>query len=113
MFLVEGRDTSLLTWRGDWVNDAMVILFAALGLNATNEGIAVSVTGTTSTEVLDALRTIASTDSNDPTTLLADAQNLLREKWDWALPRSLLCKTFAASRLDIGGARDFAKNLMP
>lgn len=107
-----GSDTLLMTWRGDWVNDALVILLADKGLAATNEGIAVNVARSAPPPVLDALDEIVGGGAPDPATLLTDMRNLEREKWDWALPRKLLCKSFAASGLDILGAMDVARQLV-
>lgn len=106
-----GADTLLMTWRGDWVNDALVILLAEKGLAATNEGIAVNVARTDPLHVLDALDEIVEGGVRDATTLLSEVRNLECEKWDWALPRGLLCRSFAASALDVSGALDVAKEL--
>jgi ATP-dependent Lhr-like helicase len=35
---------------------------------------------------------------------------MLREKWDWALPESLLMKSFASISLDISTAIAFAQS---
>jgi len=45
-----------------------------------------------------------------PAILLADAFNLAQEKWDWALPASLLHSSFASLKLDIPGAHDWIKS---
>jgi len=42
---------------------------------------------------------------------LADVRNLQREKWDWALPDSLLRRAYASLYLDLGEALDWAKQL--
>jgi len=41
--------------------------------------------------------------------LLAGVENLIKEKWDWALPRPLLMKSYASSQLNFKGAVEFAK----
>ena len=56
-----------------------------------------------------ALEQVAALDASDLKTLLADVENMRREKWDWALPESLLVKSYASISLDIGPAIAFAK----
>lgn len=107
-----GADTLLMTWRGDWVNDALTMLLADRGLAATNEGIAVNVARTDADRVMDALDEIVECGVQDVTQLLSGVRNLENEKWDWALPRGLLCRSFAASSLDVAGAMDIAAELV-
>ena len=59
--------------------------------------------------MMQALEQVAALDPNDLKTLLADVENMSREKWDWALPESLLMKSFASTSLDIEAATGFAK----
>jgi ATP-dependent Lhr-like helicase len=40
----------------------------------------------------------------DPVHVLAEAKNILREKWDWAMPEELLRKSFASLSLDLDEA---------
>jgi ATP-dependent Lhr-like helicase len=47
-------------------------------------------------------------DPSDLDSTLADVENMLREKWDWALPEPLLVKSFASISLDISTAVFFA-----
>jgi len=109
-WIVEGRDTVLLTWKGDWVNDALVLLLGLRGFRCTNEGVGVSVAAEPN-RVLDALDEIKHVNEADADTLLAEAKNLVREKWDWSLPPSLLRKSYASSWLDLAGAFNAAKEL--
>jgi ATP-dependent Lhr-like helicase len=110
-WLPEGRGTLLLTWKGDWVNDALVLLLESRGFRSANLGLAVSVEGETD-KILDALYDIANFNHADATELLADAKNLSKEKWDWALPPIILRKSFASSWLDIHGAILAAKEIL-
>ena len=43
-------------------------------------------------------------DISDVEPILESVENMMREKWDWALPRSLLMKSFASSHLDLQAA---------
>lgn len=106
-----GNSVLILTWRGDWINDALALLLGRQHLQATNEGLAVRVIERDSDRVLDALEDIGADEENNLITLLADVQNLCQEKWDWVLPSGLLERTFASSSLDIDGAKSIAREL--
>lgn len=103
-----GSSVLILTWRGDWTNDALALLLGRCGFNAVNEGVGVRVYQSDGNRVLDALGEVATETENDPVALLSGVKNLLREKWDWALPKSLMQKSFASSLLDLQGAREVA-----
>jgi ATP-dependent Lhr-like helicase len=109
-WLPEGRGILLLTWKGDWINDTLVLLLEIRGFSSTNLGVAISVTGEAN-RIFDAIQEIANLNQTDPNELLADAKNLYREKWDWALPALILRKSFASSWLDLAGAVNAAKEL--
>lgn len=107
----KGNDAVLLTWRGDWVNDGLAMLLANVGLSATNEGVALTVSGISPDRLSDALADIAELPAPDPIQALAEAKNLLREKWDWALPEPLVRRSFASLHLDLVGAQALAEDL--
>ena len=107
----KGKDAVLLTWRGDWVNDGLAMLLAHVGLSATNEGVALTVSDISSDRLSDALADIAELPEQNPIEILAEAKNLLRAKWDWALPNPLLRRSFASLYLDLVGAQTFAQEL--
>jgi ATP-dependent Lhr-like helicase len=102
--------THLLTWRGDQTNDALVLMFNHVGLACESSGLALTLSGSQK-DVADALAKIAALDPDDVEGLLDGVENLIKGKWDWALPRSLLMKSYASSQLNLKGARDFAKLL--
>lgn len=100
--------THLLTWRGDQTNDALVLMFNYVGLACESSGLALSLSGSRK-DVADALEQVAKLDPDDVEGLLAGVENLIKEKWDWALPRPLLMKSYASSQLNFKGAVEFAK----
>lgn len=100
--------THLVTWRGDQTNDALVLMFNHVGMACESSGLALSVGGSQK-NVADALAKIAELDPDDIESLLEGVENLIKEKWDWALPRSLLMKSYASSQLNFKGAVEFAK----
>ncbi|THJ45123.1 DEAD/DEAH box helicase [Aeromonas veronii] len=107
---VSSCNSLLFTWSGDLANDALVLLLQRQGLEATNEGLSISVPCSRS-ELLDALNTIANDGVVTPDDLLRNVQNLSREKWDWVLPGGLLRKSYASLHLDIEGAKRVAGEL--
>lgn len=107
-----GSDVQLLTWRGDWVNDALALMLTQHRLTASNEGLLINVSGGAKERVLDVLEEIAQLEELDPIELLANANNIIREKWDWAMPDIMIRRSFASLCLDLDGARDAARHLI-
>lgn len=107
--LERGNEVCLLTWHGDWVNDALALLLVQYGLQASNEGLVVNITGCTKEHVLEALDQIAELGNLDPVSLLKMANNTLREKWDWTLPEAIARRSFASLCLDLPGALNAAR----
>jgi ATP-dependent Lhr-like helicase len=106
-----GAEVELLTWRGDWVNDALALLLTQRGLASNNDGLVISVSGGSKDKVIEVLRGISQLEDLDPVTLLAEAKNTLREKWDWAMPDEMARRSFASLCIDLEGARDTARAL--
>lgn len=100
----------LLTWAGDYTNDALCLLLNQAGVMCTASGLVLEISASQES-VLAALARIAELDATDVEPLLKDVKNLIREKWDWALQKSLLIKSFASSQLDIPNAIALAKTL--
>lgn len=42
-FITQGCDIRVFTWRGDWVNDTLVLMLGLRGLRAINEGMCIAV----------------------------------------------------------------------
>jgi len=104
-----GTLTNLFTWSGDAANDTLVLLLKGLGVaQADNEGVTVCVTASELNRMLDALSDISQLENSDLEDLLKDAHNMTRGKWDWALPETLLKKSFVSSHLSFIGARSAA-----
>ena len=110
--LERGSEVYLMTWRGDWVNDALVLLLAQYGFIANNEGLALRIAGSAKERVLDALEEIAEIRNPDPVLLLSEAKNVLRQKWDWVMPDDMARRSFASLSLDVVGAIDCSRNIV-
>lgn len=110
-FIEQGRQLQLMTWLGDSANEALACLLIRRGYEATAGGPAVEVQlgQRTVSDVMDALGDAAIDESPPLDVLLADVRNLQREKWDWALPPSLLRKSYASLNLDIEEALAWAR----
>jgi ATP-dependent Lhr-like helicase len=107
----DGSSIGLLTWKGDWVNDALALLLSSVGLASWNEGILVRVRAAEASEVREALSRVVELGTPDPDKLRLNSATLLQEKWDWALPHSVLVKSFISTRMDFEGARRSATEL--
>ncbi len=104
----DGRNVRVFTWRGDRVNDTLAMLLVRVGRQATNEGLTINVTAAPRDAVIESLRRIAESPSPDGADLVKNIRNKHLGKYDAFLPDDLLDENFAASELDIDGARDWA-----
>lgn len=110
--LRSGKQAYVFTWSGDAANDALVLLLGGLGIEkATNEGLAI-VVDCPEDRLFDAFLDISQLEDRDYYGLLTDVFNMRRGKWDWALPDTLLRKSFVSSYLDFEGAREVGKELV-
>lgn len=109
----QGQQVLLLTWLGDAANEALACILLRREFIATAGGPGVEIQkGKHSTEdVLDALIDAAVDEAPPLELLLADVRNLQREKWDWALPDTLLRRAYASLYLDIEEALQWARGL--
>lgn len=102
-----GKDVVLMTWCGDSINEALVMLLNNQRILATNEGIGIRLADMSQEKVSQALLRISANRDIDPVVILENAKNIMREKWDWALPDDILRKSFASLNLDFYGAFKF------
>jgi ATP-dependent Lhr-like helicase len=111
-WFVEGNSLLVLTWRGDWTNDALALLLTAKGLATSNEGVALRVSSVDHPKLKSVLEEIAALPQVSIEDLRLKPEHVIREKWDWVLPDSLRLASFASSVLDIKGARTTARELL-
>ncbi len=97
----------LLTWQGDHTNDALALLLRHVGIQCENNGLSLEV-AFGQEDCLSALRVVGQLDVSDPGPYLEAVENMIIEKWDWALPRPLLMKSYASSHLDLQRAVEVA-----
>lgn len=98
-----GSTVLLFTWLGDGANEVIGAMLRRYGLTPAPCGPAVELHGTV--ENIEALPRylieLAREETPSVESVLSHTFNLAQEKWDWALPESLLKKSFASLRLDI------------
>ncbi|WP_083652070.1 DEAD/DEAH box helicase [Pseudomonas sp. PA27(2017)] len=100
--------TYLLTWRGDLTNDALGLTLNHAGIDCEVSGLALEL-GASPDKTKLALKSIARAEAPRLEDILSGVENLANEKWDWALPKPLLMKSYSSSHLDFSGAIAFAK----
>jgi ATP-dependent Lhr-like helicase len=113
LVVMDGKTVLLLSWAGDFANNALVLLLRSLGLETgSNDGLVVRCEGWGLDRLVDACSDIVGLDEVDLLAMLKDVENIGQSKWDWALPRELLMQSYASMHLDIAGAKEVAARLM-
>ncbi|MDB6086609.1 MAG: putative helicase [Gammaproteobacteria bacterium] len=113
MVVMDGKTVLVLSWAGDFANNALVLLLRSLGLETgSNDGLVVRCEGWGLDRLADACSDIVGLDEVDLLAMLKDVENIGQSKWDWALPRELLVQSYASMHLDIAGAKKIAARLM-
>ena len=112
--ILKGHEAILiLPWAGDLAQNALVLLLRSLGLkDGSNDGLVVRCEGWGLDRLVDACSDIVNLDAVDLVAMLEGVDNLGQSKWDWALPRELLVKSFASMNLDIAGAKGIAARVV-
>ena len=99
-----GNQTQLLLWKGDRVQDTLLLLLQSKGFSGLNEGIYISLFGTSTRDVTAAFNQLSLEPSIDAVELAATVPAKVRQKWDPLLPDDLLEASFASENLDVAGA---------
>jgi ATP-dependent Lhr-like helicase len=92
----------ILTWLGDSANNTLKLLLKHREITAYTGALGLTVPGRSRAEVAEALAEIGDSPRPPLEHLLGGAENLRVEKWDWALPRSLLVRNYASLYLAFG-----------
>jgi ATP-dependent Lhr-like helicase len=111
--VLDGKSVLLLPWAGDFANNALVLLLRSLGLESgSNEGLVVRCEGWGLNRLGDACSDLVALDDVDLLAMLEGVENFGQNKWDWALPRGLLARSYASLHLDIPGAKKIAAKVL-
>jgi ATP-dependent Lhr-like helicase len=99
----QGSELFLFLWKGDWIQDTVALLLRTQGINATNDGICISVRNSSLRQIRDAVLQI---EESMPSLekILAGVGNVQQEKWDFLLPQGLVLRNYASHALDIPGS---------
>lgn len=99
-------NTLLFTWLGDGVNQTIAAMLKRIDITALAYGPALEIYAP-ELKIVNYLKQVAAQPLPSADNLLYDEHNIMREKWDWLLPDSLLKKSFASSQLDIETAHQW------
>lgn len=113
MYINQGGQVTLLTWLGDNSNEALCCLLASQGIVATAYGPTIEIPkkALSTKQILSVLTKASLSEVPSFDVLLSKASNLQRAKWDWALPPSLLRKSYASLYLNVPEALEWASRL--
>jgi len=108
-----GSEVLLLTWLGDSANEALACLLNAQGVKTQSSRLGVEITksGRTLEEVMKLVIDLGLQPTPSVDQLLANAENLTRQKWDWLLSPALLRNTYASLNLDLHEAAAWLSRL--
>jgi ATP-dependent Lhr-like helicase len=109
--LIDGGSILLLGWRGDVTHDALALLLTARGMPTSNEGAVLRVFTADQKRLVNLLQELASGPPFTVLDLKINPANVIREKWDWALPEDLRVRSYASAQLDLHGAQELAHAL--
>ena len=113
----DGNDSRLFAWRGDQIMNTLAVVLSAEGLRVGQEGVSLSVSGATATDLHALVNDIAASTPPDADVLAATVKNAAVEKYDQFLSPALAARGYAASHLDVPGAwealTDIAAELPP
>jgi ATP-dependent helicase Lhr and Lhr-like helicase len=113
LIVMDGDALLLLPWTGDFANNAFMLLLRSLGLErGSNDGLTIRCEGWDFNRLSDACSDIVALDHVDLIDLLRKVENLYQSKWDWALPRDLLVRSYSSMNLDMSGAKTIAAKVM-
>jgi ATP-dependent Lhr-like helicase len=109
----QGDSVTILTWMGDTTNEALACLLRLRRFNVTvaGPGLEVLKGSHTTTSILQALKQVGSEEPPSIDELLKDVSALQKEKWDWALPDTLLRKAYASLYLNTDEAMEWARKI--
>ncbi|MBF0325549.1 MAG: DEAD/DEAH box helicase [Alphaproteobacteria bacterium] len=97
--VADGKQTLLFPWAGTRRRDSLFLAFHAIGLKAETRGIVIAIEADAAS-VTDALACLAAGPAPDAMVLARAVQTKDVDKYDRYLDDDLLCRTWAAARID-------------
>lgn len=107
-----GSEVHVYLWKGDRINDTLMLMLQAQGIVAMNHGIYLEIRKSEEVVVTDVLEEILRLPPPDSLVIAASIQNKMRQKWDPLLPEDLLNAGFASENLDVPGTLAAMKEAM-
>ena len=98
------KETLLFPWRGDRIMNTLLVTLASQGLDVGQDGVCVTVKGTTPTQLWTLIRQLAEAPHPDPLALADSVRIKARDKYDRYLGDDLLNRAYAARALDVPAA---------
>jgi ATP-dependent helicase Lhr and Lhr-like helicase len=96
-----GNETLIFPWRGDRIMNTLLVTLASRGLHAGQDGVCITVKGTTPTRLRVLVRELAAAPPPDPVALAGTVRVKVRDKYDRYLGDDLLNLAYAARALDV------------
>jgi ATP-dependent Lhr-like helicase len=100
---VWGTETLLFPWAGDRVMNTILVTLTRHGLTVGQDGLCLTVRGTTPMELWELVQELAATPAPDPIDLATNVRVKIRDKYDRYLSDELLNLAYAARALDVPG----------
>jgi ATP-dependent helicase Lhr and Lhr-like helicase len=110
--LQTGQDTVLFPWAGSRVMVTLAAQLSAAGVEASNDGLVITVTKAAAGQVRDQLRALVDAGPADPVALAARVANKASAKYDEWIEDNLLSADYARRALDCPGAWRLARVLL-
>jgi len=99
-----GNETLLFPWRGDRIMNTLLVTLASHGLSVGQDGVCLTVKGTTPTGLWTLIHELATAPQPDPLALADCVRAKARDKYDRYLGEELLSLAYAARALDVPAA---------
>jgi ATP-dependent Lhr-like helicase len=99
-----GKQTLLFPWRGDRIMNTLLVALASRGLQVGQDGVCLTVKGTTPTGLWTLIHELAEAPQPDPLALARTVRAKARDKYDRYLGEDLLNLAYATRALDVPAA---------
>ncbi|MEU8076777.1 DEAD/DEAH box helicase [Catellatospora citrea] len=108
-----GNDTLLFPWRGDRIMNTLAATFTSHGLEVGQDGVALTVHGTTGKALQDLIDELSVSQRPSPVDLAAKVPTKESGKYDAFLDEDLLNVAYAARSFDVAEAWSSLKSMTP
>ncbi|RYY02264.1 MAG: DEAD/DEAH box helicase [Gammaproteobacteria bacterium] len=99
-----GKEIFLMTWCGDIVNNTLAFMFQSKGFNAINEGVGISISDINIEKLHVIINGFLNEHQPNELSFLEDVDIPYSGKWDWALPKELLKKSYCSNAINFNEA---------